>query len=127
MEEDSPVEPIGGVHVQVDVVCPPSSSLRLGANEGVGAPVPGCGEILPPQLPVHQCHPKLPPALLSIDGVSQPPGPLLDACLQVLAAATHCVQRQGSEKWGRIFLDKANSHGQFGPKTTYILSNSLHS
>ena len=29
--------------------------------------------------------------------------------------------RQGSEKWGRwgrIFLDKAKSHGQFGPKTT---------
>ena len=29
---------------------------------------------------------------------------------------------QGSEKWGRwgrIFPDKAKSHGQFGPKTTY--------
>ena len=29
---------------------------------------------------------------------------------------------QGSEKWGRwerIFLDKAKSHGQFDPKTTY--------
>ena len=29
---------------------------------------------------------------------------------------------EGSEKWvrwGRIFLDKAKSHGQFGPKTTY--------
>ena len=29
---------------------------------------------------------------------------------------------QGSDKWGRwgrIFPDKAKSHGQFGPKTTY--------
>ena len=26
---------------------------------------------------------------------------------------------QGSEKWGRIFPDKAKSHGQFGAKTTY--------
>ena len=29
---------------------------------------------------------------------------------------------QGSEKWGRwgsLFPDRAKSHGQFGPKTTY--------
>ena len=86
----------------IAVICSPfSSHICCQPNHGaVQAASPSLGLVdVPP------CEAALPPR-----GIPHP------------GALPHPVRQQGSEKfgrWGRIYPDKAKSHGHFGPKTTY--------